>query len=65
MISAYSRDAARSSADSVRHRIGEDAPEIAIILGSSKMRCAFLSPTYQDFRRRPWSVTRERWFRER
>ncbi len=34
MISAYSRDAARSSADSVRHRIGEGAPEIAIILGS-------------------------------
>ncbi len=34
MISAFSRDAAKSSADSVRHRIGDDAPEIAIILGS-------------------------------
>lgn len=34
MISIYSRDAARSSADEIRHRIGEGAPEIAIILGS-------------------------------
>jgi len=34
MISAYSRDAARSSADTIRHRIGEGTPEIAIILGS-------------------------------
>jgi len=34
MISAFSRDAAISSADSIRHRIGDDAPEIAIILGS-------------------------------
>src|SRR6266851_2916979 len=34
MISAYSRDAARSSAETVRHRIGEAPPEIAIILGS-------------------------------
>ena len=34
MISAFSRDAARSSADTIRHRIGEVTPEIAIILGS-------------------------------
>jgi len=34
MISAFSRDAAISSADTIRHRIGDDAPEIAIILGS-------------------------------
>jgi purine-nucleoside phosphorylase len=34
MISAFSRDAARSSADTIQHRIGEGTPEIAIILGS-------------------------------
>ena len=34
MISAYSRDAAKSSADKVRHRIGDGDPDIAIILGS-------------------------------
>ena len=34
MISAYSRDAAKSSADKVRHRIGDGHPDIAIILGS-------------------------------
>lgn len=34
MISAFSRDAARSSADTIQHRIGEERPEIAIILGS-------------------------------
>lgn len=34
MISAFSRDAARSSADTIRDRLGEGTPEIAIILGS-------------------------------
>ena len=34
MISAYSRDAAKTSADKVRARIGDAAPDIAIILGS-------------------------------
>ena len=34
MISAYSRDAAKSSADKVRHHIGDGDPDIAIILGS-------------------------------
>ena len=34
MISAFSHDAARSSADKIRDRIGEGTPEIAIILGS-------------------------------
>jgi purine-nucleoside phosphorylase len=34
MISAFSHDAARSSADTIRHHIGEGTPEIAIILGS-------------------------------
>ncbi|HEY3258192.1 MAG TPA: purine-nucleoside phosphorylase [Gemmatimonadaceae bacterium] len=34
MISAYSRDAAKSSADKVRNRIGDGDPDIAIILGS-------------------------------
>ncbi|MFN2603064.1 MAG: purine-nucleoside phosphorylase [Gemmatimonadaceae bacterium] len=34
MISAFSRDAARTSADAIRHHVDEGAPEIAIILGS-------------------------------
>ena len=34
MISIYSAEAARQSADSVRRHIGDDAPEIGIILGS-------------------------------
>ena len=34
MISLYSAEAARQSADAVRKRIGNDAPEIGIILGS-------------------------------
>lgn len=34
MIPAYSRDAAKSSADKVRNRIGDGDPDIAIILGS-------------------------------
>ncbi len=34
MISLYSAEAARQSAESVRERIGDDRPEIGIILGS-------------------------------
>jgi len=34
VISIYSADAARQSADSVRRHIGDDVPEIGIILGS-------------------------------
>ena len=34
MISAFSRDAAISSAERIRHRIGDEKPQIAIILGS-------------------------------
>lgn len=34
MIPAYSRDAAKSSADKIRNRIGDGDPDIAIILGS-------------------------------
>jgi purine-nucleoside phosphorylase len=34
MTSAYSRDAAKASADAIRSRIGDAPPDIAIILGS-------------------------------
>ncbi|MEP6904897.1 MAG: purine-nucleoside phosphorylase, partial [Gemmatimonadales bacterium] len=34
MISLYSAEAARQSADSVRKHIGDDAPQVGIILGS-------------------------------
>ena len=34
MNTAYSRDAAKTSADMIRSRIGDSAPDIAIILGS-------------------------------
>ena len=34
MTSAYSRDAAKASADTIRARIGDEPPDIAIILGS-------------------------------
>ena len=34
MTSAYSRDAAKASADAIRSRIGDGLPDVAIILGS-------------------------------
>jgi purine-nucleoside phosphorylase len=34
VTSAYSRDAAKTSADAIRARIGDALPDVAIILGS-------------------------------
>ena len=59
MIPAYSRDAAKSSADKVRNRIGDGDPDIAIILGSGLGDLAdeIENAVFQDFPNQQSSVT--------